>query len=193
MPKTDVLTRYKDWRQAKKIEAEERARERVKLLPADLQEEILEACDREREQLQARIEEIDAELEKLEAVLTEARQNERQARINTTGTGRGQQGAAAIEAGKVVRRVAAHIYAFQEEKRGRRRQLREVRRVKESAEAGLVTGILAITRNWQNQIVIGDLAPRAKGYVDAAGYELPPEALDAEGKPLPTPEMPERS
>lgn len=192
MPRTDILTKYTDWRARKKIEAEKRAQERVKLLPADLQEQILEACDREREQLQGRIQEIDVELEKLAGLLAEAREKQ-QAAIKPDDRGRGQVGQAAIEAGKTVRRIRWHIAEFRTERRWRERQLREVGQVKDAAGAGVITGVLAITKSWQNRIVIGELAPRARGYVDAAGYELPPEALDADGEPLPTPEMPARS
>jgi hypothetical protein len=205
MPRGRPGESYQNWLMQKRAELERLAKDRVRLLPPDLQKGILEACEGERARLLARIQAIDASIEDLGPVLEEAKALRRGARIpvkppvkhvrridGTTRTiepkdGRFVKGQAAIAAARTARNVKAHIAAFEREKQGRRTELRNVRQIEAAAEEGVVTALLQITRRWAGQIGITDLQPEVRmagaRHSDRFGNPLPAEALDPDGTP----------
>jgi hypothetical protein len=207
MPRGKPIESVRNWIKRKQSELKERAEERTKLLPAGLQEEILEACNDEREYLMARIDEIDQALEDLGDDLEEAKAARAEAYIvhrpsprtrrradGTTMTVKPRavhvKGQAAIKAGQAVRAVQGRIEALEQERRGRQAQLREVAQIEAAAKDGVVTALLSITKRWRNQINLTGLQPRvplANRYTDRAGNPLPEEALGPDGEPV---EMP---
>lgn len=175
-----------------------------RLLPADLQEQILEACQQERAAVLARIAEIDeglARIAELDRAAKEAYQatlkpiverprpvrrldgtiQERPARIRVHVAT-----PATIEANKARARICAHKRALQVERAHRHSELGEILRIEDQTRAGVVTGLLFVVTRWRNRVDVGKLLPAAKlgrSYSDAAGNPLPPEALDAQGEP----------
>lgn len=86
--------------------------------------------------------------------------------------------------------------ALEFERNGREQELGELRRIVYKATEGEVGLITHLSQKWQSRLeigssMIGQLPPAARAlwkgpalYVDAAGYPLPPAALDAEtGQP----------
>ncbi len=175
-----------------------------RIIPADLQEQILEACQQERAAVLARIAEIDeglARIAELDRAAKEARQatlkpiverprpvrrldgtiQERPARIRVHVAT-----PATIEANKARARICAHKRALQVERAHRHSELGEILRIEDQTRAGVVTGLLFVVTRWRNRVDVGKLLPAAKlgrSYSDAAGNPLPPEALDAQGEP----------
>jgi hypothetical protein len=195
MPGQNILEKYTNWLNRKKIEQTERAKTRTKLLPEDLQAQILGACDREAQLIRERIAWIDVELDRCKGLLAEARAAERAAATPVLGRpGAGIQNQAMVDAHQRTQAIANAIERLKAERTDRWSQLGEIRRVKAQTETGLVSGLLAITQGWTNRVEIGGLADRIPAgrsyFVDAAGYKLPETALDDEGKPLPTPSVP---
>lgn len=181
----------------KRAATAQRAREQaeVKLLPSDLQQNILQACDRERAVLVSRVGWIDAEIERIEALIVEARAAEadalevyhqspiRRRRWDGTIWEISQpairiKGKAAIAAGQRVYGLATYREALVEERAGRLGQIGDVQIVENQTLAGLTSGVLSITRGWTNRLEIGTdfLPPAARGavLVDAANNELTP-------------------
>jgi hypothetical protein len=79
------------------------------------------------------------------------------------------------------------VAAIEAEKQDLHRQRREIKQVQTHAGQGIMTALYTIVRSWKAPVGIGELArriPMGPSYVDAAGYELPPEALDANGEPI---------
>lgn len=175
-----------------------------RIIPADLQEQILEACQQERAAVLARIAEIDeglARIAELDRAAKEAYQatlkpiverprpvrrldgtiQERPARIRVHVAT-----PATIEANKARARICAHKRALQVERAHRHSELGEILRIEDQTRAGVVTGLLFVVTRWRNRVDVGKLLPAAKlgrSYSDAAGNPLPPEALDAQGEP----------
>lgn len=175
-----------------------------RLLPAALQEQLLEACERERAAVLARIEQVDRDLELLEGRRLEALQAMRATirplaspartvrRLDgSTFERRGRVGVgvatpATAAANQALQRVLEDIAARKEERAYRLSELGQILRIENQTRAGAVSGLLAITATWRNRIDVGSFLPAAKlgrSYSDAAGNPLPPEALDAAGNP----------
>ena len=175
-----------------------------RLLPAALQEQILEACQRERTAVLARIAEIEeglARIAEIEEAAKEAYQatlkpiverprpvrrldgtiHERPPRIRSYMTT-----PATVQAGQPLARSRKHERALQAERAHRHSELGEILRIEDQTRAGVVTGLLFVVTRWRNRVDGGKLLPAAKlgrSYSDAAGNPLPPEALDAQGEP----------
>jgi hypothetical protein len=206
-----VTDRYESWKQRKIKQQQRRAEERTALLPDDLAEQILDAAEKERVRIQERIEVLDKSearldqwIEELAAeklAATEPTDPERTVnKLNAHGESvevtRGSDARrvttpASREIGCKLRRLKQRKATHQSELRHRRRQLADVARVEAAARRGVVSAVLAITRDWQNTIDLGGLAPKvplARRYCDVAGNVLDPEALDDDGQPaaLPT-------
>jgi hypothetical protein len=188
-------------RSLKKLNAERRRREeqsrrkqeRTRFLPSDLADEILAAAGRERAAVLARMKEIDETMETLEQRLRDARKQYRRAldvrrppvQVRTRVDGSTYEveprpvavkGPAAVEASAIVRGIQQRIAAYQQERQGRRNELRDILRVERAARHGMVSGVLAITRDWRNRVDLGEIAsqvPLGRSFVDVAGHPLP--------------------
>jgi hypothetical protein len=141
----------------------EQAKER--LLPPDMQGQLIEAADAERDRLLGRVAEIDAELVHVDGLLEEARAAEQAAyqvvtpapaRVeNWDGTIReilarpyAVRGKEAVAAGKRVAGLLEYRRRLEEERVGRLSQLGDVGRVRKQAQQGVVSGLLAIVAHW---------------------------------------------
>lgn len=211
MPRGRVTDRYESWKQRKIKEQQQRAEERVKLLPQDLAQQILDAAEKERARIQERIEVLDESearldqwieeltAEKLEATrpadpereVTKIDARGKEVTVTRGSDARRISTAESREIGCKLRRLKQRKATHQAERRHRLRQLADVGKVEAAARRGTVNAVLAITRDWQNTIDLGGLAPKvpvARRFCDAAGNVLSPEALDDDGQPaaLPT-------
>lgn len=191
--------------------AEHREKE-VNLLPADLTGQVFMACRREAEKIRARIAWLDQEIEKTKADIGEVEKQVQEAcrQIYFPGKRKGdvlgnfqieepkpQPGAWQMteEALKLKREqlqpLQAKLKALEAEKNARLQELGELCRIAEKAGAGEVGLIHFLSDKWRGRLEIGaaveglqaKLGGRIVSFVDAAGYPLPDEALDAQGKP----------
>ncbi len=177
-----------------------------RLLPEDLQARILEACERERALVLARVDAIDGERAALEeqraaALAAEAATVEPlpiparevvdlfgRVRVIPGREGAGMATPATIAARQRTHALDRRLAALQEERAHRLAELGEILRVQRAAAAGVVNAVLAVTQGWRNKpLLVGlgrtmelELLKAQQGEIsDAAGNPLPPEALDA--------------
>lgn len=188
--------------------AEARERQKTRLLPPDLASKIIEAADREREDLLTRLESIDNELTRLRGELREARKaseatltpiwvtppttrrNWRGEIVHKEGQrGAGVVNAATIEANKRVREIADAIRAQSKLRAFLINDLYEIAKVQADAEVGVVPVMLHIVGKWHNAVDLSVMETAKLGSsflqhavpCDAAGNPLPPEALGPDG------------
>ncbi len=199
---TDQINRLK-----KQTDAAERADLARRLLPADLAEQILTECGRERGAILARMAVIDGSLTNLDLMRAKVREQQRatiepietpsRVKNNLDGTtteipaqdrGRGRVTKDALELNATIRKMAKHKRALELERQALQGDLHEIRRIEADARRGVMPALLALTDKWRSRMsLVGTLLPPVKlgaSFTDAAGNPLPPTALDENGQPL---------
>jgi hypothetical protein len=199
------LTSYDEWVQEQRAKQRREAEDRTRLLPDDLADQILRAAQVERKRLLDRIDAIDEDIETLEARKDALKSEYHDALIKRAPTRRVKRnldgsveiiekeheryvvGEAAIEVGKRRRAVQEHITMLHRAKAQAGGDLRALTKVEAAAERGVATVLMHIVKKWHTRVNIGRLADKVpmgrSHFADAAGNELPDEALDENGRP----------
>jgi len=194
-----VDTRIEQWKERMDQRQIQDVAER--LLSDRWQAEILEAVRAERTTVLARIKAIDDALEALAARKAEQKEIIRaaawEAQVEAPSTVTRLDGsirekpgrtvlvktAEAMPAQKELNRIREYMEALKMERSHRQVELGDLARIERQTKAGLVTGLLHLSRSLEKRIpLLGGMLPRAR-YCDRLGNILPPECLNADGEP----------
>lgn len=175
-----------------------------RLLPADLAEELLANSEIERKRLLDRLAIVDRNLERLDVHLARARAQEAQvkglipARTMLKELGDGTMVEKTRRAAVVAtpesmerRQVCAQFRRQIKHNKAERRQLQselsEIARIRAIARRGELNELLGLAARWSNPVMSITLTRITSSsplrFTDAAGNELPPEALGPDGRP----------
>ena len=189
MPSMRKLKKAIDDAAAKRKIHEDAAWEKTKFLPPDLGASIIRACGQEQKYLENEIEYCTLEIEKLDKNIQEIRAAVRDSCESIPGKfpGRSRKTGEAVKLGAVLPLLGRQKRQFEFAISAYRAEIGTVKKVRRQVEAGLITGLLAITASWRSDFVIGGLSPiiAKLGTVftvsDAAGYALEPNQVGVSG------------